>query len=81
MVQGRAVRLNPAPVNFHVGSYSDFNRSDLKMSIARKLGIMVLFAVPGIVGGGIVFAIFHSYAAVGVYEILLLLAAGGYISR
>jgi hypothetical protein len=57
------------------------NRSARKMSISRKLGILVLFAVPGIVGGGIVFALFHNYVAVVVYEILLLLVAGGYISE
>jgi len=51
------------------------------MSISRKLGILVLFAVPGIVGGGIVFSLFHNYAAVAVYEILLLLVAGAYISK
>lgn len=51
------------------------------MSISRKLGILVFCGVPAIIGGGILFAIFHSYTPVIVYEALLLLGAGAYISR
>jgi hypothetical protein len=51
------------------------------MNISRRLGILVIFAVPAIVGGGIVYAIFGNYVPVFVYEILLLLVAGGFASK
>lgn len=51
------------------------------MDISRKLGIMVFTAVPAIIGGGIVFHFFGSFTQVIIYEILLLLAALGCISR
>lgn len=51
------------------------------MDISRKLGIMVFSAVPAIIGGGIVYHFFGSYTQVIIYEILLLLAALGCISR
>jgi zinc transporter ZupT len=51
------------------------------MDISRKLGILVFCAVPAIVGGGIVYAIFETYAPVFIYEILLLFAALGIISK
>ena len=52
------------------------------MSIARKLGTLVTFGVPAIVGGGIVYALFgHSWSAVAVYEILLVFTAGAIVSK
>ena len=51
------------------------------MDISRKLGILVFCGVPAIIGGGILYAIFHSYTPVFVYEALLILSAGAYISR
>ena len=51
------------------------------MNVSRKLGILIFCAVPAIVGGGIVYAVFQSYVPVLVYEILLLLGAGAYMSR
>lgn len=51
------------------------------MAVARKLGTLVVFGVPAIVGGGIVYAIFGSYIPVVVYEALLVLFAGAIISR
>ncbi len=51
------------------------------MDISRKFAIMVFTAVPAIIGGGIVFHFFGSYTQVIIYEILLLLAALGCISR
>lgn len=51
------------------------------MNISRKLGILVFCGVPAIIGGGIVYAIFGSYVPVAVYEVLLLLAAGGFASK
>jgi hypothetical protein len=51
------------------------------MSLARRLGILVFCAVPAIVGGGIIFALFDNYVAVGVYELVLLFIAGGFASR
>lgn len=54
---------------------------EVNMNLSRKLGILVFCGVPAIVGGGIVFAIFGSYVAVLIYEILLLFVAGGLVSR
>ena len=51
------------------------------MNISRRLGILVFCGVPAIIGGGILYGIFHSYAPVIVYEVMLLAAAGGIISR
>jgi hypothetical protein len=52
------------------------------MSVARKLGIMVFFAVPAIIGGGIVYSIFNgNFVPVFIYEIILLLLAGAFISK
>ena len=51
------------------------------MTLARKLGTLVVFGVPAIIGGGIVYAIFGSYIPVAAFEGLLILAAGGLISR
>jgi zinc transporter ZupT len=51
------------------------------MDVSRKLGILVFCAVPAIIGGGIVFAIFGSWAPVFIYQILLLFAAGGFIAK
>ena len=52
------------------------------MDIARKLGIMVFSAVPVIVGGGIVYALSgDSYLAVGIYETILLILFGAFISK
>ena len=48
------------------------------MNISRSLGTLVVFAVPAIVGGGIVYAFFGNYVAVSVFETLLLFVAGGF---
>jgi len=57
------------------------NRRYFKMNISRKLGVLVFFAVPAIVGGGIVYAVFGGYHAVAIYEILLLGIASGFFSK
>ena len=52
------------------------------MSIGRKLGILVFFAVPAIIGGGITYSIFDgNYFPVFVYETILLMIAGVFFSR
>jgi len=51
------------------------------MTVARRLGILVVFGVPAIIGGGIIYAIFGSYVPVAVFEGLLILLAGGLISK
>ena len=51
------------------------------MDVPRKLGILVFFAVPAIIGGGIVYAIFHSLTAIAIYQVVLLCAAGAFVSR
>jgi hypothetical protein len=51
------------------------------MNISRRLGTLIVFAVPAIIGGGIVYGIFKDYVPVFVYEALLILVAGGCVSR
>ncbi len=51
------------------------------MDISRKLGILVFFGVPAIIGGGIVYGAAGNYAAVTVYEIILYVIAGAIISK
>ena len=51
------------------------------MDNSRKLGILVFFGVPAIIGGGIVYAIFGSYIPMIVYEVILLGVAGAFISK
>jgi hypothetical protein len=52
------------------------------MDISRKLGILVFCAVPAIVGGGIVMAVTNgNFAALWIYEVLLLITAGGLVSK
>lgn len=51
------------------------------MGISRKIGVLVFFGVPAIIGGGIIYGMAGSYIPVVVYEILLYLIAGAIISR
>lgn len=51
------------------------------MDVSRKLGILVFCAMPAIIGGGILYHLFQSYAVVGVYEFVLICAAGAFVSR
>jgi hypothetical protein len=45
------------------------------MQFARMLGIFVVFGVPAIIGGGLVYDLFHSFVAVWIYEALLAVVA------
>lgn len=51
------------------------------MDVSRKLGILVFCGVPAIIGGGIMYAMFGSYIPVFIWEVLLVFAAGAYVSR
>ncbi len=51
------------------------------MDISRKIGIMIVTGVPAIVGGGIVYHFFGSYLQVIFYEILLVIAALGFLTN
>jgi hypothetical protein len=51
------------------------------MNISRRLGILVVCAVPAIIGGGIVYGLYDSYVPDFVYETLLLFVAGGFASK
>ncbi len=51
------------------------------MDISRRLGTLVFFGVPAIIGGGIVYAVFGSLTPMWIYEALLLLVAGAMVSR
>jgi len=43
--------------------------------------LCLVFAVPAVIGGGIVYGLCGSYVAVFVYEALLLFVAGGFASK
>ncbi|MDY6990122.1 MAG: hypothetical protein SWQ30_18935 [Thermodesulfobacteriota bacterium] len=45
------------------------------MQFARFLGILVVFGVLAIMGGGLVYHLFHTFVAVWIYEALLLALA------
>jgi len=47
------------------------------MDIARMMGIMIVFGVPAIIGGGLVFHLFESWVVVWFYELALIAVAGG----
>ena len=51
------------------------------MDIARRLSILVVFAVPAIIGGGIIYWLFGNYVSVFAYEILLLFTAVGFAAK
>jgi hypothetical protein len=51
------------------------------MNVSRRLGILVFCGVPVIIGGGIIYWLTGSYVPVAIYEALLLLLAGGLISK
>ena len=51
------------------------------MDISRKLGICVFFGVPVIIGGGIVYHFFGNLVPVFVYESILLLILGAFVSK
>ena len=51
------------------------------MNISRRLGTLVVFAVPAIIGGGIIYGIFENYTPVFIYEAILILVAGGFVSK
>lgn len=51
------------------------------MDLSRKLGILVFFGVPVIIGGGITYALAGNYTAVAIYEVLLMFVAGAFVSR
>jgi hypothetical protein len=53
----------------------------LQMDISRRLGTLVIFAVPAVIGGGIVYALFHSYVSVFAYIIILLFVAGAFATK
>jgi len=51
------------------------------MDVSRKLGILVFFGVPAIMGGGSMYALVGSYVPVFIWEILLVFGAGVFVSR
>lgn len=52
------------------------------MDISRRLAILVFFAVPAIVGGGIIYTFFdNSFTPMWIYEALLVITAGAMVSR
>jgi zinc transporter ZupT len=58
-----------------------FQQEITPMDVARKLGILVFCAVPAIVGGGIVYYAFGSLTAVAIYQVILIVGAGAFVSR
>ncbi len=51
------------------------------MEISRRIGILVFFGVPAIIGGGVIYALLGSLTAMWAYEIMLVLLAGAFVSR
>ncbi len=51
------------------------------MDMPRKIGTLVFFGVPVIIGGGIVYALFDSKTIMFIYEIVLLLIAGAVVAK
>lgn len=52
------------------------------MTVSRRLGTLVFFMVPAIIGGGIIYALTHGdYTAVAVYEVILYIFAGALVSQ
>jgi hypothetical protein len=51
------------------------------MDVSRKLGILVFCAVPAIIGGGIIYAIFDSYIPMWIYQTILLFFTGAFVSK
>ena len=52
------------------------------MNISRRLGTLVVFGVPAIIGGGIVYALTgQNYVSVFAYEILLIFVAIGFAGK
>ncbi len=51
------------------------------MTLSRKLGILILFGIPAIVGGGVVYGVFRGYPAVAVYEVLLYITAAAIVRK
>jgi hypothetical protein len=47
----------------------------MDMDLARLIGILVVFGVPSIIGGGLFYHLFHSWVVVWLYEILLVCGA------
>lgn len=50
-------------------------------TISRKIGILVVTGIPVIVGGGIIYYFAQSFPAMYIFEVVLLLAALGFVSR
>ena len=52
------------------------------MSVSRRLGTLVFFGVPAIIGGGVIYALTHGdYTAVAIYEVILYIFAGALVSK
>ena len=52
-----------------------------EMTVSRKLGTLVFFGVPAIIGGGITYWLTESWTIMWIYEILLYALAGAVISK
>jgi hypothetical protein len=57
------------------------NTNSLASGISRKIGTLLLFGIPALIGGGTVYHFSGSFTAMLVYEAILGLAALGFISR
>ncbi|NVM21283.1 MAG: hypothetical protein HWN68_05840 [Desulfobacterales bacterium] len=45
------------------------------MQLARMFGIMIVFGAPAIIGGGLMFHLFHNWTVVAIFEALLVCGA------
>jgi hypothetical protein len=49
-------------------------------SISRRIGSIIIFGVPVIIGGGIVYYFAQSFPAMYAFEVVLVLAALGFVA-
>ncbi|MCF8037440.1 MAG: hypothetical protein K9K62_11250 [Desulfobacteraceae bacterium] len=50
-------------------------------AISKKIGRLIVFGIPVIVGGGIIYHFAQSFPAMYAFEVVLVLAALGFITR
>lgn len=65
-------------------SHKKNKENDMDMAIttiSKKIGRLIVFGVPVIVGAGIVYHFTHSIPAVVVYEVALAFTALGFVSK
>ena len=50
------------------------------MELSRRIGIAIVMLVPAFVGGGVLWALFHSWLPIALWVVIMVGVAGGVIS-